>query len=370
MELRDYQEEAVQWLLPRRRALLVCPAGGGKTRMAAAAAARRAWTGCKIHWVANTIEQREQAAEALASTPCVVDCSIHLHCAASNPDVRDADVLISDEVHHQPSDQYSYISGQLKPSAIFWGLTATPDHSDPERNAAMQAAFPERFIVDRARLLKAGHLVEGRVFVHDVDREGEFDEAIEAQTAVELKERMRKFPYLDRYEQQRRIQWSVTQKFLYENKNRNQCIVALAKAGMGGGKSVLLLVSSIEHGRALVEELPGSVLVHSKLSKKKRAAAIASFRAGLLSVMLATSLADEGLDVPRASILVLAAGGRSAGKIEQRAGRVLRPHEGKEFGVVHDFADAGCQFARAQCNARIRVYERLGYSVENVNYKK
>lgn len=369
MEDRAYQAESVDWLFPRLRGLLVCPAGGGKTRMAALAAARRAWTGCKIHWVANTIEQRDQAAEALAATPCVVECSIRLHCAAANPDVSNADILILDECHHVPSDQWSYIVGQTKPTTIVWGLTATPDHEDPLRNAAVNAAFPERFIVDRQRLLKAGHLVEGRVIVHDVDAEGEFDEAIAAQTAVELKERMRKFPYLDRWEQQRRVQWSVTQEFLYKNENRNAAIVRIAIAEAGGNRSVLLLVSNIEHGTELGSRIPGSCLAHSKMGAKARRNAISNFRSGTLSTLLATSLADEGLDVPRAAVLVLAAGGRSGGKLEQRVGRVLRPFEGKACGTIHDFADRGAQFAAAQARARVKVYERLGYGVTEKTYR-
>ena len=86
-------------------------------------------------------------------------------------------------------------------------------------------------------------------------------------------------------------------------------------------------------------------------------------------MLFSSSLADEGLDVPRASVLVLAAGGRSAGKLEQRAGRVLRPFEGKSAGVVHDFLDRGCLFGHAQARARTKVYEKLGYHPEVVSSK-
>jgi superfamily II DNA or RNA helicase len=80
--------------------------------------------------------------------------------------------------------------------------------------------------------------------------------------------------------------------------------------------------------------------------------------------MIATSLADEGLDVPRAAVLILAAGGRSASKIEQRTGRVMRPHESKEIGTIHDFADEGASFAHAQFKARMKIYKKLGYTIE------
>lgn len=145
---------------------------------------------------------------------------------------------------------------------------------------------------------------------------------------------------------------------------RNCRILSLANEAPG---SVLVLVSTIEHGEQLAAEIDGAVLVHAKLGKKKRAAAIEGFRSGEIRCLIATSLADEGLDVPRASVLILASGGRSAGKIEQRAGRVLRPHEGKEFGLVHDFTDRGSVMGAAQARAREKTYRSLGYAVRTIS---
>jgi superfamily II DNA or RNA helicase len=369
MILRDYQEEAVLWLLQKSRGLIHAPAGSGKTRIAASALARRVWPGCRVHWIANTIEQRQQAADALSSTGCAVECSISLHCAASNPDVRDANILVVDELHHLPAESWQYIAGQIGPNTIFWGLTATPDHEDPERNAILNTAFPERFVIDRERLLASGHLVPASIFVHDVDVEGQYDEAIEERASVLLKERMRKFPYLDRFEQRRRCTWQATQEFLYENQNRNNCITSLASQAALAGKSTLLLVTSITHGEALAARIAGAVLIHSKVGRGKRKSLIEGFRDGTIRTAVCSQIADEGLDVPRADCLVLAAGGRSSGKLEQRVGRVLRPFEGKSQGIVHDMLDAGCQFAHSQCKARMRTYQRLGYACEIVSYK-
>ena len=369
MQLRDYQEEAVAFLLPRLRALIHCPAGGGKTRIAAAALSRRVWPGAVVHWVANTVEQRQQASEALQSTPCPHECSIYLHCAAALPDVSGADILVIDECHHIPAATWLCLLEKLRPACIVWGLTATPDHPDPARDAIVSGTFREVFQIGRERLVAAGHLMQGRVFMHDLDVEGCYDEAIAAETAVLLKERMRKFPYLDMWEQRRRIQNQVTQEFIQKNENRNSGIKALASRAVAAGDSGLLLVASIDHGTLLAQGIPQAVIVHSKIGKKARAQIIEDFRAGRLGCLVSTSLADEGLDVPRASVLVLAAGGRSSGKLEQRAGRVLRPFEGKKAGIIHDFLDRGAAMAYAQAKARMRTYETLGYPVEHVTYR-
>lgn len=367
VSLRDYQEEAIAFLLSQRRGLIHAPAGSGKTLIAAGAVARKAWPGCRVGWLANTIEQCQQAVKAIESTPGAQGVEFTICCAAAEPDFSLCGIIVLDECHHTPAVSWMRVLYNTK--AIVWGFSATPDSEDALRNEVMSFIFAARFCIDRARLEAAGHLEKGKVYIHDLDTEGEFNPAIDAQVAVELKLRIRRFPYIPVFEHERRIKWQITQEFVQKNENRNNAITKISSALAKDGRSVLLLVQSIEHGNVLVAGLPGALLVHSKLSKKARAAAIGGFRCGELSILAATSLADEGLDVPRASVLVLAAGGRAAGKLEQRAGRVLRPFANKQGGVIHDFLDRGATFARAQSNARMRVYDRLGYEPEIVTYK-
>ena len=372
MQLRDYQEEAIHWLIKRPRGLIHAPAGSGKTVMGAQAAALRAIMGrigvpWHTHWVCNTVEQKEQAIKALQDAP-FPEGTVYVECAAANPDVSKADLVVIDECHHIPAETWVRLAQSVKPGAVLWGLTATPFHEDPDRNAITLAAFKEVFTVDRARILASGHLVPGTGYMHDVDKPGEFDAAIEAETLLITKQRVRRFPLVSPGEHYRRARWQVTQEYLQKNENRNSTIASLATSAAAAGASVLLLVHSIEHGEGLVSRIPGASLVHSKLAKKTRAGLISGLREGTLSILVATSLADEGLDVPRASALVLAAGGRSAGKLEQRAGRVLRPHAEKVGGTIHDFLDRGSILAHAQARARMKVYEKLGYAPTVIRY--
>ena len=80
--------------------------------------------------------------------------------------------------------------------------------------------------------------------------------------------------------------------------------------------------------------------------------------------MIATSLADEGLDVPRASVLTQAAAGKSKSKAEQRTGRVLRSFHDKTHGTIHDFKDVQHQMLRNQSMKRISLYRSLGYEIQ------
>lgn len=354
MQLRPYQQEAVAFLQDKTRGFIVSPAGSGKTIMAAAAAAKRFPFGAKIVWLANTREQVDQALTAAA----LFDLTISAHCVAAQPDCSTADLVIVDEAHHAPAATWAATIG--KASGIVWGFSATPWAKDPERDQQLRQFFQNFHTVPRDEVQAGGSITEGRVIVHDLDVTGMFNDWIDEQTAEETIRRCRRFPFVSVDEHERRARWQFTAQAIRENAARNDRIVELATRSEG---SVLVLVSTVEHGEQLQARIPQSVLVHAKLGKTKRKAAIDSFRDGTLRCMIATSLADEGLDVPRASVLVLASGGRSPGKIEQRAGRVMRPHEGKTFGTVHDFNDRGAGLAHSQWFSRWKTYKNLGYSV-------
>jgi len=88
--------------------------------------------------------------------------------------------------------------------------------------------------------------------------------------------------------------------------------------------STLILVQQIAHGKFLQEHIPGSVLVTGNLSSKKREQAIQDLRDKKKLCMIATCLADEGLDIPTLDVALLAGGGSSATRVNQRIGRTLR----------------------------------------------
>lgn len=354
MKLRPYQQGAVAFLQDKTRGFIVSPAGSGKTIIAAAAAAERFPFGARITWLANTREQVEQAQAAAAK----FDLEISAHCVAAQPDCTAADLVIVDEAHHMPAATWAATIGRAK--GIVWGFSATPWSGDQDRDKQLSQFFNHFHIVPRSEVMAGGSITEGRVIVHDMDVPGQFDEWIHTQTVAETARRCRRFPFMDPAEHERRARWQATAEAVRHNAARNSRIATLANTEPG---SVLVLVSTVEHGEELAFQVPDAAVVHAKLGKKKRADIIGRFRDGSLRCMIATSLADEGLDVPRASVLILAAGGRSAGKLEQRAGRVMRPHDGKEFGVVHDFSDRGAGLANAQYWSRLKTYKKLGYTV-------
>jgi len=100
------------------------------------------------------------------------------------------------------------------------------------------------------------------------------------------------------------------------------------------------------------------------MGARNRREAIQGFKATTVPVLVATSLADEGLDAPNAGVLVLVSGGKSKQKAEQRTGRVLRSFAGKTEGVIYDFADNFHPLMKRHAKARMSLYRSLGYKIE------
>lgn len=365
MKLRPYQSRCVDFLAAERVALCVCPAGGGKTIIGAAALAAAAQPWDLIGWACNTREQVEQGQKALAAAgikPAWVKCVAGL----TPDDISPLDFLVIDEVHHLPANSWSLLADSAK--GRIWGLTATPKSGDPDRDWAFNKVWGDAVVkVGRDEVMAGGHLAAGRVVMLDLDQPGEFNAGIEAEAAAEAIKMRRKCPGLPITEVLRRTTWQATLTRLIENPVRHAAVVRTATAEMERGESVLILVQQIEQGQRFAQVIPGAVLAHSKMGAKKRREAIEGFRSGELRCLIATSLADEGLDVPRASVLILATAGRSAAKLEQRTGRVMRPSEGKTTGLVYDFTDSGASMANSQSRARLTTYKKLKYKIETVS---
>jgi len=360
--LRPYQLRAVDFCAVRKRAFTQAPAGSGKTIIGASVVKATAQPFCRVVWMCNTREQVDQAWKAIKASEIRTPCEFHVCCAASLPDVSTADILIIDECHHLPA--VTWWQTAVVAVGRIYGLSATPWSGDWERDQSLRAFFGEENFIEipRDEVRNAGCITEGLVFMHHVDEPGSMDEQIHKLATEEAAKRAKRWRFLPIHEHYRRAQWQFSAQAIIANAKRNDRIVELANQG----DAVLVLVSSIEHGQALAERIIGSAVCFSKIGKKKRRELIENFRTGVLRCMIATSLADEGLDVPRASVLILASGGRSASKIEQRAGRVMRPHETKTFGTVHDFADEAITTCAKQAQARMKTYKKLGYKISHL----
>lgn len=148
---------------------------------------------------------------------------------------------------------------------------------------------------------------------------------------------------------------AIYKEYIVENEKRNNVICEKARGMISEGRKVLILVDYLEAHGKLLETMLSDVcaeFLHAKVSSKKRETLIKAFRDGEIDCMIATSLADEGLDVPIISGEILAGGKRGKTKVKQRVGRALRPHGEKVDAKIVDFLDDG-KFVLEHSVARI-----------------
>jgi len=371
--LNPEQQQAVDYLRVRRRGLVKSPAGSGKTIMAAAAlhavlTAKARSAKVRVGWVANTTEQCRQAAEAVAMFPIVGNgpgdglATVTIRCAAAGTDWSDRDVLVVDECHHAHApgwfDQISSCAGAR------WGFSATPgfegDLADWKRQR-LTALFGDDWLELEGR---TGRLVRAKVVLCDPPWLEGLAERIEAETERLFRAR-RRFWGGDPQQLRAQVWWQKCVELgICGNPARTEQVVALARLHHRLGDSVLVLVPLVDYARQVAEAVgDGAMACYSGMGAKARRLALHCFKHGEVRCLVATSLADEGLDVPRANVLVLASGGRNRAKAEQRTGRVLRAFAGKERGLIYDFKDSAHKLMAKHARRRADLFRELGYEV-------
>jgi superfamily II DNA or RNA helicase len=366
IEQRPYQQEAIEWLSTRRRGVVVAPAGSGKTVIAAGALCRVVCSKprtqkVRVGWLCNTIEQAQQAEAAINSFPRMLPLiEIKIACSAAATDWSDRDVLICDECHHAGSADGWYIQ-TVSCEGARWGFTATPP-DDPNALFVWQNLFGEVFTVNRQDI--AANLSPARVVLlndTDPDLQNSMDEEIE-----KTFRRRKRYSALPEGELRAMVMWQVCIEMgIVENRARNAAAVRAAR--QHSNDSVLILVNRVEHGQDLAKQIPNSICCYAGMGAKKRRAALEGFKDGSVKCVVATSLADEGLDVPRANVLVLVSAGRSRIKTEQRTGRVLRNFAGKTGAIIYDFTDRQHPLMAKHSRLRQQLYQELGYSFSNIS---
>lgn len=128
---------------------------------------------------------------------------------------------------------------------------------------------------------------------------------------------------------------------IVKNEARNKEIAQVVDELMVRGYQVLVLVKQISHGKALAKLIPSATFAWGATEGEERDHLYQSMRAGTTKVLIASTIADMGLDIPSLGALVLAGGGKSSTRHLQRIGRICRPYEGKTHGLVVDFDDSG-----------------------------
>lgn len=355
--LYDYQYLAVAKLAAQGGGVLVSPPGSGKTQMGLALVAEFRQPAL---WLVHTKDLARQAVERareLFNLPRRAvgyvgegdeEPGTHLTVAmvqtlAKRPETarwlaERIGTVVADECQHIPALTVARVVSVF-PAYYRVGLTATPTRTDGLHPIIYALMGPGSVRITPEQLVRRGRLVVPTVRVIDTGFRfyGEGD-------------------------------WNVLQKTRAADSRRNWLICTLAAKEAKNGHRVIVLVELVRHAR-LVESLlrerwrvPAWAVVGEVAPAVRRRVYQRVSEGG--AVLVATKLADEGLDLPALDRLILGASGRSAPRVEQQIGRVMRAWQGKEDAVVYDLADLDVPALRDQARERLRVYRRLGFNVE------
>jgi superfamily II DNA or RNA helicase len=203
--------------------------------------------------------------------------------------------IYMDESHHASSKTCMDVIG-ASPNAYWrFGGTATPYREDGAE-IVLQSLFGKKIVdISASYLINNGFLLEPYIFFEPIEDNCLFNS----------------------YQK-------IYSNCISKNEEFNIHVADTANYLVENGLITLILVQHINHGEALNKLIPGSRLVTGSIPTKKREEAIQDLRDRKYSCMIATCLADEGLDIPTLDAVLLAGGGASATRVHQRIGRTLR----------------------------------------------
>jgi superfamily II DNA or RNA helicase len=148
------------------------------------------------------------------------------------------------------------------------------------------------------------------------------------------------------------------------NLYRNKIICDSAIKYCELGKQVLVIVKKIDHGHVLSNLITMSkafiphTFIHGSLDTSVRSQALEDFKGGITKVLIASSILDQGVDIPNIDVLIFASGGNSYIRAIQRVGRGLRLHEAKDKLTVVDFSDRTNKYLAKHSMERIKTYTK------------
>lgn len=275
--------------------------------------------------------------------------------SANEEYISKAQMCLWDECHHVPSHTIVSIANKCIQAYYRIGVSATP-WRDAGDDLLIEAVLNKKkdAIVSASKLIELGYLIKPDIYF------------------VPIKQVFKGKNYQDIYK-----------KAIVENTDRNKIVCKIAYNMFIRNKHVLILYKNIAHGETLRDMMEKRLnakatpitIIHPVTGKEqtirvkpvellsgnddtlKRAAVFEAVKRGICRCLIASTIADEGLDLPILDTLILAGGGKSSTRAFQRVGRVLRLHEGKTKAIVFDFTDYTPMLRRHSRN-RQKYYEQ------------
>jgi len=342
--LRDYQEEAVDLMMHNPRGLINLATGLGKTLLAThfiQKYKRKALVVCPSESVALQFYElfescfgKQKVGFFGGGKKRIGDITVGIAASITKniDDFKNAElgVVILDETHHTPATTFFDISQGLANVGKIFGLTATDYRSDGKDIMITAGCGPVLIRRDIKWGVDNGWLAEPYFFVRQVPTIGrDFkDDKIKSYKEHVLNSDIMKAQIRDD-----------------------------AQKMMAAGKSVLILVDEVEHGKELSKELgiPFATGIDSKSQEY-----VEQLNAGKIPGLVGTDgKIGEGSDTKNVDVLVLANFVASKGPVIQAVGRGLRKQDSKTKCIILDYIPMGSTMLSRHGFNRVEYYREI-----------
>ena len=269
-------------------------------------------------------------------------------------------LAIFDEVHHIGADTFFAVAVERLRNVVHrYGLTAFEERADGGTMLVEAAVGPTIYAYEAPQAIEDNYLARPTYFIYDVTQtKGSWDKyKIKDKVRTKVSTEMSK-PYNGDDDNLAYKNWVLGNDLL------NSAVAEMVEAFVQDGKSILILVDEIDHGKRLMDLIPGAGYCvgggkdNERLQKE--------FNQRKLKVLIGTSTLGEGADTVPVDVLIELQGGASKSKTLQADGRALRndpDDQGvpqKPTTIIIDFNFPNCRILQRHSSLREQLHETMG----------
>ncbi len=356
IRLREYQQEALNAWLKSKQGIIVIPTGGGKTVIGLKATALIRLATLIIVPTIDLLQQWYENVRELLGVEAgrigggydeLKGITVITYDSAYTQLEKIGNkfgLVIFDEVHHLPSEGYSIIAQGLA-SPYRLGLTATPERSDGRDKLYPLLVGPIVYRITVSNLVGKylSNFETQRIYVNLTEDEEKLYRYYRgilkkflSQHNLELKS-LNDFNKLvklaAKYKEAREalLAWHEALKIAVNSKAKVEKLKDLLKELNGEKIIIFTRNTSMAYEISRLFLIPA---VTYKTGKQERVEILEKFRSGKYNVIVTSSVLDEGIDVPDASVAIVLGGYGTSRQFIQRLGRILRKKENKKARLI------------------------------------
>ena len=319
-QLRDYQQYAAESFWEGGSGVVVLPCGAGKTVVGAAAMAQAQTT--TLILVTNTVAGRQWRDELLRRTTLTPEeigeysgekkeirpVTIATYQVVTRKtkgeykalelfDSRDWGLIIYDEVHLLPAPVFRMAADLQSRRRL--GLTATLVREDGREDDVFSLIGPKRYDAPWKELEMAGYIATA--------------ECVEVRTTMTDEERL---TYATA---------ETRERYRLAACSRGKLKVVDTLLAKHAGQPTLIIGAYVDQLEEIASRIDAP-LVDGKTTTQKREQAFDAFRAGEITTLVVSKVANFSIDLPEAAVAIQVSGTFGSRQEEaQRLGRLLRP---------------------------------------------